>query len=149
MPRVFPAGRLDFDSEGLLLVTNDGDLMQRLVHPRYGCEKRYRVWTDRPLTDTVRAVLVRGILVDGVYMRMATIVPDRSIHQQRPVYEIRLREGRNRQIRRMLAAVGFRVLRLVRTGLGPLNLGRLRPGESRALTAAEVEALRMAAGDSD
>jgi len=144
LPRVFPVGRLDYDSEGLLLATNDGALMQRLTHPRYGFEKSYRVWTDRPLAASARARLTEGLKVDGVRMRMVSIEPADRTSDEGPAYDVRLREGRNRQIRRMLAAMGYRVQRLQRTAIGPLRLGRLPAGASRLLTPGEIAALRRA-----
>lgn len=144
--RVYPVGRLDYDSEGLLLATNDGELALRLAHPRYEVEKRYRVLLDRPLDDGALRRLVKGLRIEGVEMRLAEIAPVGGSLFDGPVYEIRLREGRNRQIRRMMEAVGRRVRRLQRTQLGPLRLGSLKPGAARPLTTRELAALRAAAG---
>jgi len=143
--RVYPVGRLDYDSEGLLLATNDGELALRLAHPRYEVEKRYRALLDRPLDAGAMRRLVEGLRIEGVRMRLAGIVPA-GARAGGPEYEIRLREGRNRQIRRMMEAVGRRVRRLRRTQLGPLRLGGLKPGAARPLTARELAALRAAAG---
>mgnify|MGYP001178183794 CR=1 FL=1 len=144
--RVYPVGRLDYESEGLLLATNDGELALRLAHPRYEVEKRYRVWLDRDLDSVDMQRLIAGLFLEGVHLRLAGIAPAPHPHRDGPVYDIRLREGRNRQIRRMMEAVGRRVLRLVRTELGPLRLGHLTLGAARPLTANEIAKLRIAAG---
>ncbi|MGD8394058.1 MAG: pseudouridine synthase [Candidatus Eiseniibacteriota bacterium] len=140
--RLFPVGRLDLDSEGLVLLTNDGTLTHRLLHPRYHVAKRYRVWTTPAAPATALAALARGIEIEpGIVTRPATVAPrrDRS-------FVIELREGRKRQIRLMCEAVGLEVTRLVRIALGPLRLGRLRPGSHRALDHREIAALWRAAG---
>ncbi len=141
--RLYPVGRLDQDSEGLVLLTDDGTLTQRLLHPRHHVPKEYRVTTDPPPSAAALAALERGIdLGDGRPTRPARIVerlPEAS-------FVLELREGRKRQIRRMCQAVGLRVTRLVRVKLGPLALGALPPGEARCLDAAEVRALWEMAG---
>ncbi len=139
--RVFPVGRLDRYSEGLVLLTNDGELANRLTHPRYGHRRRYLV--------TVRGRISRG---DLLRLRTGIVIGDRrtqpaevGIRSQsdiETVMEMVLREGRNRQIRRMLAACGKRVIRLVRVEFAGLSLGRLRPGQHRRLAAPEVAKLR-------
>ncbi len=143
--RLFTIGRLDLRSEGLILVTNDGRLADLLTHPRYGVPKRYRVLVaGRPEPDVLRS-LRRGIhLAEGVVR--AAEIRVRSHHKQSTVLEIVLSEGRNRELRRMLARVGHKVMKLVRVAVGPVRLGRLAPGEYRALSAQEVAALRAAAG---
>ncbi len=128
--RVYPVGRLDKDSEGLLLFTNDGAFANLLTHPSHGVSKLYRV-TVRPRASEDQ--LIR--LTDGVVLDE----PDRM------VLEMTIREGKNRQIRRMCEAVGLEVIRLKRTALGAVKLGMLQPGQYRALTAQEVSALRTAA----
>jgi len=139
--RLYSVGRLDGASEGMLLVTNDGALANRLTHPRFHVPKRYRVWTSRALAPGDVRALVAGFPVEGVRMRMVGIHPVRS---KPPCYEIILQEGRNRQIRRMLGARGVGVSRLVRTAIGPLRLGSLPIGEARRLTAQELRALAAA-----
>ncbi|MGQ0743100.1 MAG: pseudouridine synthase [Acidimicrobiales bacterium] len=135
-PRVFPVGRLDLDSEGLLLVTNDGDLAQRLTHPSFGVDKEYLVEvTSSPSAAQLRR-LRRGVDIgDGptAPARVTTIAP-RGMR-------IIIHEGRNRQIRRMCAAVGLEVLRLVRTRIGPLSDTRLAPGQWRPLRDSELSDL--------
>lgn len=133
------AGRLDADSEGLLLVTNDGDLIQSLIHPSCGVDKTYRVELDRPLAPEDLARFTPGMLIRGQTHRAVAIRPVRG---SRPVYEIVLHQGLNRQIRRMAEAVGRRVTRLTRIRLGPLSLGSLKPGEWRKLTPGEVRDLK-------
>ncbi len=143
--RVYSVGRLDGASEGLLLVTNDGDLAQGLMHPRHEVRKVYRVWTSRPLTSGEIRACRSGLDMDGVRMRMLSVRPLSSSAGTHAV-EIVLGEGRNRQIRRMLGACGVGVRRLLRTAYGPLRLGSLQQGQSRTLTHREQAALCKAAG---
>jgi 23S rRNA pseudouridine2605 synthase len=139
-PRVFPVGRLDRETEGLLLLTNDGELANRLTHPRYGAEKEYLAEVEGGATDRVVSRLTRGVeLEDGpARARSARRV---AAARGRQAVRIVMAEGRKREVRRMLAAVGLTVRRLVRVRVGPVGLGRLGPGELRPLTAAEVRAL--------
>ena len=140
-PRVYPVGRLDMDSEGLLLLTNDGDLAGRVMHPSGGCEKEYLVAVEGRADLGALSALRRGVeLSDG------RTAPARVSSPQRGMLRIVLTEGRNRQVRRMCAAVGLTVTRLVRTRIGPLRDTRLRPGEWRRLTAAELRALEASLG---
>lgn len=142
--RVYTVGRLDDDSEGLLLLTNDGELANRLTHPRYGIEKTYHVQVaGLPTREDQRAIL------DGVWISDGH-VKAKSVHRLRiqgksAWLEIVLAEGKNREIRRMLAKLDHKVVRLIRVGLGPLKLGKLKSGESRELTQREVNQLRRAA----
>jgi 23S rRNA pseudouridine2605 synthase len=139
-PRVYPVGRLDLHTEGLLLLTNDGELANRLMHPRYGVEKEYLAEvTGRPTERALRR-LVRGIeLEDG----MARAVSARSAGSAsgRAAVRVVMAEGRKREVRRMLEAVGLPVRRLVRVRVGPVRLGRLAPGQVRELSPEEVRAL--------
>lgn len=143
--RLYPIGRLDYDSEGLLLLTNDGDLTYRLTHPRFGVEKEYVAALDREPGSRALARLASGIVLDGSRTASARLerAPDWG---GRPAVWVVLHEGRRRQIRRMFAAEGLRVLRLARTRVGPIELGDLEPGEWRRLRASEVAALRAEAG---
>lgn len=145
---LFPVGRLDYDSEGLLLLTNDGDLAARLTHPRYGVEKVYHaVVTGRP-DDQAISRLERGVILDGRRTAPARVrLVKRFTRQGREeaLLEVVLHEGRNRQVRRMCEVVGHPVERLTRVRFGPIGDVRLRPGEWRALTPREVEALQRAA----
>lgn len=144
--RLVPVGRLDVDSEGLILLTNDGDLVLRLTHPRFGHEKEYRVWVDRRPDAAQLEAWRRGVvLADGVCTGPAEVEVERSTGRGACVRVV-LREGRKRQIRETARALGLRVQRLVRTRLGPLGLGDLRPGEWRELTAQEVRRLKEAVG---
>ena len=147
--RVYPVGRLDAESTGLLLLTNDGELTNRLTHPRFGVPKTYRAVVDGFVHGDVLDQLKRGIwLADphkGVGFKTGrsyiTIV---KRNKQRSTLDITIREGRNRQVRRMLAKVGHKVRDLTRVKFGPLELRDLKPGQSRLLTPREVTALRAA-----
>jgi 23S rRNA pseudouridine2605 synthase len=139
-PRVFPVGRLDLATEGLLLLTNDGELAHAVAHPSHGVEKEYLVELDRAPSPGALRDLRQGVeLDDGVTApaRVGVVAPG--------VIRITLHEGRNRQVRRMCEAVGHRVRRLVRTRIGPLTDASLSPGEWRSLSVHEVRALAVAA----
>jgi len=132
--RLFNIGRLDAQTEGLLLLTNDGDLAQRLTHPRYEIEKEYEVILDRPWDPGLTLKLLRGIFLDGQRARIA------QLHSISPVHlRVVLAQGINRQIRRMFEAIGYRVKRLVRIRIGPVRLGDLPRGHWRALRKRELE----------
>jgi 23S rRNA pseudouridine2605 synthase len=141
--RLYPVGRLDADTTGLILLTNDGALADRLTHPRYEVEKVYRA---RVLPPRIAERSLRT-LREGVPLDDGDTAPARARVLEPGVLEIAIHEGRNRQVRRMCEAVGHRVVELQRTAFGPLRLGHLKPGDSRRLTAAEVERLRKATGD--
>ena len=138
-PRVFPVGRLDVDTEGLLLLTNDGELTQRLTHPSYGVEKEYVVEVRGAPT---RAVLRR--LREGIELNDGPTAPARAALLDASVVRLTIHEGRNRQVRRMCEAVGHPVVRLVRTRIGPIADRSLAPGAWRALSVEEVRALEVA-----
>jgi len=143
--RVFPVGRLDFHSAGLLLLTNDGELALRLTHPRYGVRKTYRVKVKGVPTPETLGLLARGVrLADGT-TAAAEVRIERS-RDDKTWLELTLGEGRKREVRRMCEEVGHPVEKLVRVRLGPLSLGKLRPGEHRALTARELRDVRRAVG---
>lgn len=139
-PRVFPVGRLDFETEGLLLLTNDGPLTHRLTHPAFGVDKEYLAEVDHLPSRADLRRLREGIELDDGVTAPATVatLDDRTVR-------LVIHEGRNRQVRRMLEAVGCRTLRLVRVRIGPLTDRRLAPGEWRPLTSDEVRALGVAA----
>lgn len=139
--RVFPVGRLDFDSEGLMLLTNHGDLAQALLHPRYHVPKTYLIKVKGVLEDGEIAELERGVkLADG--MTGPAIVKKVKKAEQNSWLEITIREGRTHQVKRMLESVGHPVIRLARVRMGPLSLGDLAPGEFRFLTDREANGLR-------
>jgi 23S rRNA pseudouridine2605 synthase len=139
-PRVFPVGRLDRDTEGLLLLTNDGELAHRLMHPRHGVEREYLAEVEGTPGRRALARLERGVtLEDGsARARSARAVAGSG---NRSAVRIVMTEGRKREVRRMLAAVGLPVRRLVRVRVGPIRLGRLAPGEVRELEPSEVRSL--------
>jgi 23S rRNA pseudouridine2605 synthase len=146
--RLFPVGRLDLDSEGLLLLTNDGAVAQALLHPSRGCAREYRVTVRGLLSPETARQLARGLELDDGPMAPCRVERvRRDARRQETRLVLVLREGRKRQIRRALAQLGHPVLRLVRTGMGPLRLGQLPAGRARRLTDAERRALRaFAAG---
>jgi 23S rRNA pseudouridine2605 synthase len=141
-PRVFPVGRLDRDTEGLLLLTNDGDLANALTHPRFGVEKEYLAEVKGVPTPKHAAQLRRGVeLEDDQAREKSARVAGRS--GDRGAVRLVMIEGRKREVRRLLAAVGLPVTRLVRVRVGAVRLGGLPPGERRELTHDEVIALRQ------
>jgi 23S rRNA pseudouridine2605 synthase len=143
--RVWPVGRLDFDSEGALVMTNDGELTFRLTHPRYGVPKVYVVTARGNVTERTLRRMREGVeLDDGVSRAQRARVRGRS--QGRSLVEVTLTEGRKREVRRLFEALGHPVDRLVRVAIGPLMLGRLRPGGARRLGQEEVRALYRAVG---
>ena len=135
-PRVYPVGRLDLDTEGLLLITNDGDMTHRLTHPSYGIEKEYLVEVDGAMS---RGHLRR--LREGVELDDGMTAPAKASQVSPNLIKLTIHEGRNRQVRRMCAALGFTVTRLVRTRIGALADRGLAPGEWRELTLDEVRKL--------
>jgi 23S rRNA pseudouridine2605 synthase len=138
--RVYPVGRLDFDSEGLILLTNDGELTQRMLHPSHELEREYYVLVGGPIERSMLRRLRTGVELDGRPTALAEV----QVAEEGPEgawLRFVIREGRNRQIRRMCAAVGLDVLRLVRTRLGALSLGQLPAGRYRELTPDELTAL--------
>ena len=143
--RLYPVGRLDYASEGLMLLTNDGALAARLLHPRHEVPKLYRVQTAVALTPADMDRARHGIESDGEHLRVASIAVERQ-GPQGAVYHVELRQGRKRQIRRIFDALGHRVLRLTRVAMGPLQVGTLRPREWRELTEREIGSLYRAAG---
>ncbi len=139
-PRVFPVGRLDLDTEGLLVLTNDGELTHRLTHPSYGVDKEYLVHVEGRPTRAALRQLREGVELDDGLTAPAQVgvVTDGLIR-------IVIHEGRNRQVRRMCDTVGFPVQRLVRSRIGPLTDRKLKPGTWRELTTDEVRSLERAA----
>src|SRR5438067_859961 len=136
-PRLFNIGRLDAQSEGLLILTNDGEFAQKLTHPRYKIEKEYEVTLDRRWDPTLAAKLLRGIYLNGQRTQIARLVAIGPIRLR-----VVLRQGINRQIRRMFHKIGYEVKCLLRVRIGTLRLGDLPRGHWRPLTKSELEALR-------
>ncbi|NNJ69664.1 MAG: rRNA pseudouridine synthase [Kiritimatiellales bacterium] len=139
--RVYTVGRLDFMSEGLIMVTNDGNLAHALMHPRHHVEKIYKLWIDTPLGYHQLAKMKRGIPNKGETLRVLDI--DEGRHTRQGVeYTITLGEGKNRHIRRMMEHFDKKVFRLMRISIGPIQLGDLKPGEWRRAKPAELKFLR-------
>src|SRR4051812_26000202 len=138
-PRLFNIGRLDAQTEGLLVLTNDGNMAQRLTHPRYKIEKEYEVTLDRPWDPALAPKLIAGIMLDGQRARIE------KIHSLKPTrVQVVLRQGINRQIRRMFYEIGYEVKKLVRTRIGRLRLGDLPRGHWRPLSKGELKSLQPA-----
>ncbi len=144
---LFHVGRLDFLSEGLLLLTNEGDLAHRLLHPSSGVERRYEVAVTPPVEEGVPDWLVRGVPLEGGIARARSARWLEAPPARALVLEITLTEGRNRVIRRMLGEREIRIRKLRRVAFGPIELGALPPGEVRDLGADEVAALRALVPD--
>jgi len=141
-PRVFPVGRLDLDTEGLLLLTNDGELANRIAHPSHGLDKEYLAQVrGTPSRAALRA------LREGVELDDGPTAPAQASLTAEGLVKLTIHEGRNRQVRRMLDAVGHPVERLIRTRIGPVADRRLAPGAWRSLTGAELRALERAVAD--
>ena len=139
--RLNPVGRLDKDSTGLLLLTSDGEMHHRLIHPSFDHEKEYAVETAAPIEDRALEKFEKGLILDGQKTR-----PARVVRMGSRKFRIVLQEGRKRQIRRMVAAVGGQVASLHRIRMGTLVLGNLKEGQWRHLTEKEVKALRASCG---
>ena len=138
--RLYPVGRLDADSEGLILVSNDGELTNRVTHPRYGITKKYLAQVEGTPAPATLKKLERGVeLEDGLARAVSAKL--KESHRGRSLVELVMVEGRNREVRRMMAAVGHEVHRLVRTAIGPLTAPDLAPGAYRKLTGSEVRRL--------
>ena len=142
--RLFPLGRLDFDSSGLLLLSNDGELMQKLIHPKYGIEKTYEVTIDGLIRTDEIEQLQNGIRVEDYISAPARIkVIRRNENRYTTSLEVTIHEGKNREIRKMFAAIGYTVTRLHRTREANIELGNLKSGEYRLLKPYEVKKLKQ------
>lgn len=139
-PRLHTVGRLDFDTEGLLLLTNDGDFSLHLTHPRYKVAKRYEVLINGILSDVQARQLTNGMVIDGERMKAEKVQNFRNLSNQSR-FELVLTEGKKRQIRRMLSALGHRVVRLKRLNIGSIELGSLKTGRWRFLSSVEIRKL--------
>ncbi|MFA5658905.1 MAG: pseudouridine synthase, partial [Oscillospiraceae bacterium] len=146
--RVYPVGRLDRNSEGLLLFTNDGDFANEIMHPSRHISKTYRVTIRPDISDDQLVKLSEGVEIDGK-RTLPAMVMVLTKETGRVVIQMVIREGKNRQIRKMCEAVGLEVARLKRTSVGPLRLGMLKPGDWRDLTPDELRAIRNAIGGKD
>jgi 23S rRNA pseudouridine2605 synthase len=142
--RLHPVGRLDADAEGLLLLTNDGDVTFRLTHPRHQVDRVYHVLVEGSVTEDALARLRRGVILEDGPARAAAVSPLRRAGPGGVWLALTLREGRYHEVKRLCRAVGLRVRRLVRVAFGPLRLGRLRPGQWRELGGAEARGLGAA-----
>jgi len=143
--RVFPVGRLDYNTSGLLLLTNDGELAQRLMHPRFGVKKLYHVKLSACPTEEELARLRKGIhLEDGITAPARARVLEKL--KKNAWVEIEIHEGRKREVRRMFETLGYFVEKLIRVRMGAIVLGKLAPGELRPLSQIEVAALKQAVG---
>ena len=141
--RVYPIGRLDRNSEGLLLFTNDGDFANTVMHPRNHIAKIYRVTIQGSVSEEQIIQLSTGVEIDG-RMTLPATINVLTQEENRTVLQMTITEGRNRQIRKMCEAVGLEVARLKRTAIGPIKLGMLKPGDYRELTKEELRAIRNA-----
>ncbi|MGD8698622.1 MAG: pseudouridine synthase [Gemmatimonadales bacterium] len=148
---LFYVGRLDLMTEGLLIFSNDGETAHRLLHPKYGIRRRYRVEVEGAVDRAVSDRLARGVrLEDGIARAEdVEVTPVRGRGRRRSLVRLTLREGRKREVRRLMEAVGLDVTRLVRVSFGPIELGDLALGQSRELSAAEVSALKAAVARSE
>lgn len=140
--RLYPVGRLDFESEGLILMTNDGELAQKLTHPSHGHTKEYRVLLGRQPDSEQLATWQRGVVLEDGYKTQRAEVRLTSLAGKGAWVKVIMREGRKRQIREICAMLGLPVVRILRVRIGTLDLGGLKPGEWRALTPPEIAALK-------
>ncbi len=146
--RVYPVGRLDRNSEGLLLFTNDGEFANDIMHPSRHIPKTYRVTIDGKVNEEQLSTMMAGVVLDDGVKTQPCVVEVVTEQAERTVLRFVIKEGRNRQVRRMCDAVGLQVGRLRRTQIGSIKLGMLKPGDYRDLTKEELRALRMAVGKS-
>jgi 23S rRNA pseudouridine2605 synthase len=140
--RLYPVGRLDVDSEGLILLTNDGDLTNRLTHPRYGHEKEYQVLVARHPDDKQLTAWRRGVVLEDGYKTAPAEVQFLRYHGKGAWLKVILREGRKRQIRELGSRIGLPVVKIIRTRIRTLKLGSLKPGGWRHLTGNEIDSLK-------
>jgi len=143
---LYPVGRLDYDSEGLLILTNDGDFCLRLTHPRYGVRKKYVATVEGRVETGVIGRLLRGVTLDGELLKAqrARLLSANASHS---VVELDLAEGRNREVRRLFEAQGLKVVHLRRTQIGRIRLGELPAGKWRILTGPEIKSLLLNSGE--
>ena len=143
--RIFPVGRLDYDTEGVLLITNDGELSYRLSHPKYEVDKIYQTWVEGYVTKEALKKLTEGIPINpGVIVKGEAEILDQK--EEKTLVEICIHEGKKRQIKRMMKAIGYPVIQLKRTRFAGLTVDGLNPGEWRELTIGEIEKLYQKVG---
>lgn len=140
--RVYPVGRLDFDSEGLIILTNDGDLANRITHPRYGHEKEYRVLVSRRPDENQINAWRRGVVLEDGYKTSPTQVTFESTHGKGAWLRVILREGRKRQLRQIGATLGLPVVKIIRIRIGNIHIGFLQPRQWRFLSESEIKTLK-------
>jgi 23S rRNA pseudouridine2605 synthase len=140
--RLYPVGRLDIDSEGLMLLTDDGDLTNKLTHPRYGHEKEYRILVSRHPDQKQLDTWARGVVLEDGYRTKPVKVRVEKLHGKGAWLRVIMKEGRKRQIRQTANLVGLNVVKLIRIRIGPLNLSGLKPGHSRPLKDTEIASLK-------
>jgi 23S rRNA pseudouridine2605 synthase len=146
--RVFPVGRLDLNSQGLILLTNDGELSHRLSHPRYGHEKEYQVLLDRYPDEHQLSLWRRGVVLPNGEKTLPSTVKIKGKRGEFPWITVILKEGRKRQIRETAEVLGLHVRRIIRVRIGPIRMGKLKSGEWRFLTSEEVQRLMQTMGKS-
>ena len=146
--RVYPVGRLDRNSEGLLMFTNDGDFANSIMHPSKHISKTYRVTVRPDISDEQLIQMSEGVVIDGK-KTMPAVINVLTKEKGRVVLQIVIHEGRNRQVRKMCESVGLEVARLKRTSVGPIKLGMLKPGTWRDLTGEEIRAIKNSIGKED
>jgi len=140
--RLYPVGRLDIDSEGLMLLTDDGDLTNKVTHPRYGHEKEYRVLVSRHPDRKQLATWERGVVLEDGYRTRPVRVRLERLHGKGAWLRVVMTEGKKRQIRQTANSVGLNVVKLIRVRIGPINLGSLKAGQSRPLKESEIKILK-------
>lgn len=141
--RIFPVGRLDFDSSGLMLLTNDGELTNMMLHPSFEIEKTYEVTISGQITEEEVATLRKGVVIDGIKTSRAKVTLLRyNANKNISFLTVTIHEGRNRQVRKMFETLNYEVTRLNRIKEGPLTLGTLQPGQYRKLKPVEVKSLK-------
>lgn len=144
--RIFHMGRLDYDSEGLILMTNDGELSQHVMHPKYEVEKTYIATLEGKLSGTVcRRLVTTGVQLDDGWIKLDHCAIIDS-NRETTIVKVTLHSGKNRIVRRIFGAIGFPVRRLVRTQIGPIKLGDLKPGKFRVLSQTEIRSLQKEVG---
>lgn len=145
--RLYPVGRLDVDSEGLILLTNDGELAERLTHPRYGHEKEYRVLVATEPDKKQLEAWRHGVVLEDGYRTLPADVQIESLSKKGTWLKVIMKEGKKRQIREVGSRIGLPVFRIIRTRIGSLQLGNLKPGQWRELTSKEIQLLKKGMSD--